>query len=408
MAVAAEPKQGNARQLERRRRILRCATRLFSERGYTATTMDDIAAAADVTKRTLYRYVGDKEQLLFDIHDLFTSEMLVTDFDGVVDPRERFAKLVQRHVRIVADHRTDIRVFFAERKHLSSDRLREVEKRRDAYEAHAASVIDDLRDQRRSPASSSRVLAQAVLGSLTELYRWYDPKGAFDSARMSTVANEFFLRGLLQGNGPRLRDEKLKMPPRAEPAETPLEQIKAAASALFTANGFHATSMQEIAEAAEVTKGALFYHVRTKDELLMQILRSVLREGSDLFVSAAALGGTAEEVVARHVRFFMGFLASRRDPFAVVNENVRYVGRAGRIEIVGLQREWAGVLQGAIARGVADKEFGFEDVVVATRLVSGMLNSTYRWFRPDGAIDPDEIGRIFARLVLSGLIGPGA
>ena len=104
--------------------------------------MDDVAAAAGVTKRTLYRYVGDKEQLLFDIHDTFTSRNLLAEFASTTaDPVERFRELVQRHVQVVIEHRLDIQVFFEERKHLSDDRLREVERRRDAYEAFAAEVI---------------------------------------------------------------------------------------------------------------------------------------------------------------------------------------------------------------------------------------------------------------------------
>lgn len=55
------------KKLATRRRIVEAATRLFAERGFDAPTVDDIAAAADVAKGTIYNYFDAKEELLFEL-----------------------------------------------------------------------------------------------------------------------------------------------------------------------------------------------------------------------------------------------------------------------------------------------------------------------------------------------------
>ncbi len=63
--VTDEPRRERKKR-ETRRRIVEAATRLFSERGFDAPTVDDIAAAADVAKGTIYNYFDSKDAILFE------------------------------------------------------------------------------------------------------------------------------------------------------------------------------------------------------------------------------------------------------------------------------------------------------------------------------------------------------
>ncbi len=63
--VTNEPRRERKKR-ETRRRIVETATRLFSERGFDAPTVDEIAAAADVAKGTIYNYFDSKEAILFE------------------------------------------------------------------------------------------------------------------------------------------------------------------------------------------------------------------------------------------------------------------------------------------------------------------------------------------------------
>ena len=61
-----------------RRRVQEAALALFAERGYAATTVDDIAARAEVSARTVFRHFRDKEEVLFDADDALAAVLLDT------------------------------------------------------------------------------------------------------------------------------------------------------------------------------------------------------------------------------------------------------------------------------------------------------------------------------------------
>jgi AcrR family transcriptional regulator len=106
--------RGAEAEKERRLRILDAATSLFDARGFEGTTTDDIAALAGVTKRTLYRYVGTKEQLLFEIHDRFMRDLLLEVTQQSGTPEQRIRELFAAQVRVLAQHKKEVKVFFEE------------------------------------------------------------------------------------------------------------------------------------------------------------------------------------------------------------------------------------------------------------------------------------------------------
>src|SRR5713101_1102226 len=129
-----------------RRRMLDAAIELFEERGYVGATADDIAAAAGVTKRTLYRHLQSKQHILAEIHRNFL-EVGRQRWSAVVEeggaPEIVLRKLIEQHVQVVADFRSSIRVFFEEMKHLSPADWVSVRAQRDEYQRIMVDVIRD-------------------------------------------------------------------------------------------------------------------------------------------------------------------------------------------------------------------------------------------------------------------------
>lgn len=90
---------------QRRNQLLELATRVFSEKGYQATSMDDIAAAAGVTKPVLYQHFNSKESLYIEVLDIIAESMLeemraLGEFEG--DTSSRVRSGLQRFYRSVA------------------------------------------------------------------------------------------------------------------------------------------------------------------------------------------------------------------------------------------------------------------------------------------------------------------
>ena len=85
----------------KREAIVHAAARAFRQRGYHNTSLDDIAAALNVTKPTVYHYVGSKEALLFECFragvDLIRAAFAEAS-EGGLDARTRLAAVVRRYV----------------------------------------------------------------------------------------------------------------------------------------------------------------------------------------------------------------------------------------------------------------------------------------------------------------------
>jgi len=73
-SILGEPKGKGASFSKRKLEVFKAAARLFNERGFHNTTMDDIAATLDVTKPALYYYAKSKDELLFEIGRIALSE----------------------------------------------------------------------------------------------------------------------------------------------------------------------------------------------------------------------------------------------------------------------------------------------------------------------------------------------
>jgi AcrR family transcriptional regulator len=196
-------KTGSIRQttavLERRRKILAAAILLFQRKGITGTTADEIAAEAGVTKRTLYRHVGSKENLLLAIHEDFINKGLkgwreIQASDGTAT--ERLRRLIVAHVEIVADELPSIRIFFEEMKHLSEENQARIILRRNEYEAILTGTLREGMETGEFRVSDIRITSLALLGCLTEVYRWYQPDGPMDKNELSEFIATFVMEGL--------------------------------------------------------------------------------------------------------------------------------------------------------------------------------------------------------------------
>lgn len=116
-AGAAEPVTDRGRA--RRARILAAATRLFDERGFHATSMDDVGAAAGISGPGLYRHVGSKDELLTAVFDgLWTRLRPAAEEAASSSPRDALTGLARAHAGLVVDDPAGLRLLLRELRHV--------------------------------------------------------------------------------------------------------------------------------------------------------------------------------------------------------------------------------------------------------------------------------------------------
>jgi AcrR family transcriptional regulator len=159
-AVPAAPRRLTAER--RRRQLVEVALELFAHRGYRATTMDDIAEAAGVTKPLLYQHFSSKRALYLELvdaiaHDLLRAiERAVAEADG---PRQQVELGFAAYFRLVVSHESAFRLLYG-RDHADDDELgRALRTVEDAIaEAIDPLIAAGLDDDHR------RVLAYGIVG----------------------------------------------------------------------------------------------------------------------------------------------------------------------------------------------------------------------------------------------------
>lgn len=168
----------------------------------------------------------------------------------------------------------------------------------------------------------------------------------------------------------------------------------------FAERGFHATTTRDIAGRAGMSPAALYIHYRTKEELLYQISR-VGHERSVAILGEAASGeGAVADRLDFAVRTFVRWHAEHHTTARVVQYELSALGDEHYAEIVAMRRRTEEVLRGLLEDGVAAGEFTVPDVRGTVVAVLSLCIDVARWFRPGGSRTPEEIGALYAGLVL--------
>jgi AcrR family transcriptional regulator len=149
-----------------------------------------------------------------------------------------------------------------------------------------------------------------------------------------------------------------------------------------------------------MSPAALYIHYKTKEELLYQISGVGHRLSLGLLQDAANTGGTPAERLAAAVRSFVRWHAEHHTTGRVVQYELDALSAEHYAEIVGLRRQSEGVIRSVIQDGVKSGEFDVPDVSGTTLAVLSLCIDVARWFNPDGRRTPDEIGELYADLVL--------
>ncbi|MFI9306297.1 TetR/AcrR family transcriptional regulator [Streptomyces triculaminicus] len=182
-------------------------------------------------------------------------------------------------------------------------------------------------------------------------------------------------------------------------------ELLATAAEVFAAQGYTATTVRRIADAAGLLAGSLYYHFDSKESMLDEILSTFLDElwaGYDA-VLAARLGPreTLEALVTESFRE----IDRHRAAVAIYQREAKdLVGRPRFGYLAESQRKFERAWLGTLERGVADGTFRADlDVRLAYRFVRDTVWVAASWYRPGGAHSPEEIARQYLSMVLDGI-----
>jgi AcrR family transcriptional regulator len=198
MQIKLSGQAKNPRWQRQRKKILSVAGRLFWQKGFRATTVDDIARAGRINKATIYYYFKNKAFLLFEIVCGIMQEALANARPLMVSalrPREKLRVLTLQHTRWVLSLKWPA-MGQTERRNLPSRLLSEYLVLRDEYEAIFKNIIEEgircNEFRRLDPQLGTRF----ILGLLNSFLGWYRPGGSLSPEEIAGQAYDFILHSI--------------------------------------------------------------------------------------------------------------------------------------------------------------------------------------------------------------------
>jgi AcrR family transcriptional regulator len=184
---------------ERRERIYRAAARLFSEVGYRATSMRDIAAALDLKAGSLYSHISGKEELLWEIVSRAADEFDAALADvraSDAPPSERLRLAMEAYTDVVARNLEYATVLFQDWRHLPPERREAVAARRDAVERVFRDIVDDgVASGAFHPDLNVKLTAVLALSGANWLPSWFRLDGRLTARDVADTFTDLLLRG---------------------------------------------------------------------------------------------------------------------------------------------------------------------------------------------------------------------
>ncbi|MGE0853912.1 MAG: TetR/AcrR family transcriptional regulator [Gammaproteobacteria bacterium] len=192
---------------KKRDAVLRMAARFFNEKGYHATSLDDVAARLNVTKPTLYYYVKNKEEILFECVRIGLQMIDAAAKDA--DQRggsavEKLVAVAHKYAEIVTEDfgMCVIRVGEDPLPPASRKKLRRLKARIDR---RFRSLIEQGIAEGDLAPMDPKLAAFTLAGAISWIARWYRPDGPLDPEEIATQCIDILMNGLARQPSARRR-----------------------------------------------------------------------------------------------------------------------------------------------------------------------------------------------------------
>lgn len=175
--VSAQPsRKKSENRSAKREQILDIAVRLFAERGYRATTIEDIMDNLGVTGAAFYYYFKGKEAVLAAIFDEAMTQVereLAITLEMKLRPEDALERIIATHTRVIGERRHLSMVLFHDARELSAKLARQVSERERTYTESIRDVYRDGVAQGVFIDEDPELVVSGLLGMANWVYRWY-------------------------------------------------------------------------------------------------------------------------------------------------------------------------------------------------------------------------------------------
>jgi AcrR family transcriptional regulator len=181
------------------------------------------------------------------------------------------------------------------------------------------------------------------------------------------------------------------------------QQIEEKATVLFQERGYAATSMRDLAQGLGIEAASLYSHIKSKEEILQKICFRMAAEffsaWQDVELENSSQAAKMEKAMIAHVKV----ITKDTDASAVFFNEWRHLSEPFLGDFLAMRDDYEGRFKKILRDGMASGEFKIVDEKFMMLTILSSLNWTHNWYKPEGNLTPEEIGKRLSGLLLNGL-----
>ena len=181
--------------------------------------------------------------------------------------------------------------------------------------------------------------------------------------------------------------------------------IRRVGQRLMYRHGYEAMTLRELAAEVGIKAASLYNHIRTKQDLLFDLIRDHLERllaSTDAALAEAPDGslGRLEAFIAHHILYHL----ERKQEVFIANFELRALEAANYAKIIAMRRAYEGKLIAILDAGAASGEFKISDAPITAYAILAMLTGACTWYKPDGRLGKSDVVALHTEMVLKGCI----
>ena len=374
----------------KRAAVLSCAAKLFNTKGARSTTLADVASRLGLTKTSLYYYVATKEDLIYQCYDANmrqAHDQLDRAEAAYEDAAECLMAFLESQINTTLRSLDGEGDFYAAPLEVASLKAEHREVLEEEYRRLLRRLIDLLNrgiEAGQIQPCNPVVTIRAIVGALDWSFYWLYEMPREQARGVGNVLRDLLTRGLLASPERAEGSDAVTIPPL--PAEDEAfdreaqnrlkqEAFLKAGTRCFNQKGFSGTSLDEIAEQLQVSKGAFYYHFANKEALLTQCFDYTLDQLEQAVARIEQLEASPAaklEAACRHI-----FVLQNSDQGPLVHFNaITALPPEVRQRLLGRLASVHAMLENYVAQAAEARQFRDIPPGIVIQLLTGALNAS--------------------------------
>ena len=178
------------------------------------------------------------------------------------------------------------------------------------------------------------------------------------------------------------------------------EDILRSASLVISRNGYQNATMEDIAAELLMTKGALYYYFKNKEEILYSCHDLILSAAMEQVEAIYQEELSSMDKMKKAIKTHLDIAIREKEVFNLIVKPEQLFSEENIEEIIEKRDQYARIFDRIIAEGVKRGEFTVSDKKMARMIILGATNWVQVWYSPEGKFKKEKIEDIYAEYFL--------